>query len=481
MGHRGKDEGEAQEAGHFGLGSAAALLAITVTAFALRVVCIAKWPLWGDEALTLLVSQWPLDTLFLRAVDPTPGLYYALHKLLLGPMAGTVAARSISLVAGTLLVPLAYWAAKAARVPPLMTATLVALSFPLIDYSQEARAYSVVVLLIAGSAGCFIAWSRGRGAAFLAGFLGCGLLAIYTHVIAWLWMGPATVAALALGRRRALLPLILFAVLSVPEIRRLMIFRRDAFSWLLQASPAEAGDTMSRALLPFQPAGWWAVAAAMLLAWRCWVHRARIAAWAKANIGAAIAIAILLSLPLTAWLFGFVAKPIFMTRTILPAVPGFMLALALLTGFERHPVRAAVIALYAASLLTSGTVRTREDWGVIAGRVAGGNVLLCQPFQAAALRHELRSDARIFLWYRAGLLELRGSPWPATYFRVQHRMDRARDAAERGRAADRRLSPVWAIRSGDARQLSPAPTDLAGAIRICEAATADRAPSYRAE
>ena len=48
-----------------------ALLAITLAGFALRFVDIGKWPLWGDEALTLLVAQWPLRNLFLDPVDPT--------------------------------------------------------------------------------------------------------------------------------------------------------------------------------------------------------------------------------------------------------------------------------------------------------------------------------------------------------------------------------------------------------------------------
>ena len=64
------------------MGPVFGLLAITLTGCVIRLLEIDRWPLWSDEALTLLVAQWPLQYLFLVPVDPTPGLYYSLHKLL---------------------------------------------------------------------------------------------------------------------------------------------------------------------------------------------------------------------------------------------------------------------------------------------------------------------------------------------------------------------------------------------------------------
>ena len=148
------------------------LLAVTLVGLILRLVNIHDWPLWSDEALTLLIAQWPLQTLFLIPADPTPGLYYALHKALLGPFAQVATARSISVVAGTLLIPASYFLAKQARVPAVLTAALVALSFPLIDYSQEARAYSLLVLLVTLSAGSFLWWARTERLGLLVASLG---------------------------------------------------------------------------------------------------------------------------------------------------------------------------------------------------------------------------------------------------------------------------------------------------------------------
>ena len=72
------------------------IAAIIAIGFALRIVGINSQPLWGDEALTLLIAQRSAVALFLVPFDPTPGLYYALHKLFIGPDAGVLAARSIS-------------------------------------------------------------------------------------------------------------------------------------------------------------------------------------------------------------------------------------------------------------------------------------------------------------------------------------------------------------------------------------------------
>ena len=72
-------------------------------------------PLWGDEGLTLLIAQTSIAALFLAPFDPTPGLYYALHKLLIGPDAGLLAMRSISLIAGTAAIAAIYATARLSR------------------------------------------------------------------------------------------------------------------------------------------------------------------------------------------------------------------------------------------------------------------------------------------------------------------------------------------------------------------------------
>lgn len=458
----------------------AALSAITLAGLLLRLVWINRWPLWSDEALTLIIAQWPLKALFLAPVDPTPGLYYALHKVLLGPTVGTTAARSLSVFAGTLLIPATYFVARQARIPALLAAALVAVSFPLIDYSQEARAYSLLVLLVVLSAGFFIWWGRNRRLPFLVGSLTFALLAVYTHFTAIFWLGPLVVAALWTGRRKAFAPLLGIAILAVPEISRLAHYPQSGFSWLLQANVSEAADTLVRAFLPFRPPVVWGLLVALLLAWRIWVHRSALRTWAINNEPAAATLLILLAVPLEAWLFGFALKPIFMTRTILMAVPGFLLALALLLESENRLIRAGVVGIYAAGLLVTGTMRPREDWRAIAQRVGGDTVLMCQLWQAPALKHAV-PDARVVARYGRGLLAIQGDPWPAAYFRMLTDNEAKARAVQAGHDLEGTIYPVWAVRTGSLDTLGRAPTTLAEAVRICDSNAADNAPRYRAD
>lgn len=458
------------------------LALVTLAGFALRAVEIDRWPLWGDEGLTLLVSQWSFTHLFFIPVDPTPGLYYALHKIFLGPTVDATAARSISLVCGTLLIPAAYWLAKEARVPALLSAMLVALSFPLIDYSQEARAYALLLLLVTCSAAFFIRWSRSQLQGQLLLALLCGILAFYTHLVSIFWIGPLWAAVLWIGRRKAVLPLILFVILAVPEVHRLVAYKHVVFSWLAEATLAEAGNTLSRALFPLRATGLWAAAIALILCWRLWVHRSPLVAWARNNSGAAFTLVALIGSPLAIWAFGLLAKPIYMTRTILIAIPGFMLGWALLLRFEQRFVRYGVIALYTASLFVTGLTRPKDDWREIADRVGNDPVLLCQLWQASSMRHALQRDNHILLRADRGLIEVWGSPWPKAYFEILSNKMKLGEAKRRGDAADLDSYPVWPIRSGQIEQMAVRPATLRQAIAYCDSVRIkDREPRYIAE
>ena len=76
-------------------------------------------------------------------------------------MPGLIAVRSISLAAGMLTLPVVYAIGRMmfSRAGALLATALVALSPPLIDYSQEARAYSLLVLLVLHLGRCSLLWS----------------------------------------------------------------------------------------------------------------------------------------------------------------------------------------------------------------------------------------------------------------------------------------------------------------------------------
>lgn len=352
------------------------LLALTLAGLLLRTINLEAWPLWSDEAMTLLIAQWPWHYLFLVPVDPTPGLYYALHKAFLGPDVGVAAARSISVITGTLTIPATFLFAQRIGAPALLSAGLVALSFPLIDYSQEARAYALLVLLVVLSAWAFAA------ARWWVFALTC-VLAFYTHFASIFWIGPA--AAFAVGKERRAWPAMLCAVvLAVPEVMRLWHYPREEFAWLVQPSPWKALQILMVSLAP----------AVALLPF--------LGPTKPINSRGRVALLILLAAPVLIWAIGFV-KPIYMQRTILIALPAYLILLALCL---RPLGQLLALPVFATGLLITGTMREREDWRSV---TFTATPILCQPRQAAAFRHSSGWNGPVVLRYSSGEKVVSGS------------------------------------------------------------------------
>jgi len=107
---------------------------------------------WYDEAVTVSLVEMNLGDMLDRVPESesTPPLYYVVAWLWAKVFGtGEVGLRSLSAFAGTAFVPVAYAAASrlaGARVG-LVAAALAALNPILVWYSQEARAYALVLLL----------------------------------------------------------------------------------------------------------------------------------------------------------------------------------------------------------------------------------------------------------------------------------------------------------------------------------------------
>ncbi|HEX8231118.1 MAG TPA: glycosyltransferase family 39 protein, partial [Chloroflexia bacterium] len=108
--------------------------------------------LWLDEGFTVMFARMPWDqVLGLRgAYDPHPPLYYALVKLatILAPEVS--AGRLLSVIAGTLTIPLVYVLGRKLFNPwaGLVASAVVSLSPLHVWYSQEARQYALTFLLV---------------------------------------------------------------------------------------------------------------------------------------------------------------------------------------------------------------------------------------------------------------------------------------------------------------------------------------------
>jgi mannosyltransferase len=159
-----------------------AVAALTILAAALRLYRIGHQGLWFDEAYTVMLVKLPFAKLLstVPKTESTPYLYYVLAWVwthIFGRGASDL--RALSALAGTAVVPIGYLAtAKLTRNrrAAMIAAALATFNPLLIWYSQEARAYELLVLMSACTLLAF-AWvreepTRGR---FAAWAVACGL------------------------------------------------------------------------------------------------------------------------------------------------------------------------------------------------------------------------------------------------------------------------------------------------------------------
>jgi mannosyltransferase len=130
----------------------AVLAGLLVLGALLRLVTLGHQSLWSDEAVTAQLVGLPLDDMLRRIPDSesTPPLFYVLlwgWVKVLGD--GDAALRGLSALAGILTIPAAWWAgARLAHARAGLWLAALATSAPiLVWFSQEARAYALLVLL----------------------------------------------------------------------------------------------------------------------------------------------------------------------------------------------------------------------------------------------------------------------------------------------------------------------------------------------
>jgi uncharacterized membrane protein len=166
-----------------------ALLAILLLAGALRVYDLGGESVWVDEAISVADAHRPLGEVFFQVPSKTPNLTPPLHTIflkgwisLLGDSPVAIRAPSVAFgiaaVAIVFLVGLELGGAGLG----LAGAFLSAISYFLIRYSQEARMYSLLVLLSAASYYFFTRMvRRGEKGFAVTGSAVCTVLLLYTH------------------------------------------------------------------------------------------------------------------------------------------------------------------------------------------------------------------------------------------------------------------------------------------------------------
>ena len=179
----------ARGADAFAAPALAAVTALVALAAVLRFNGIGHQGFWFDEANTAqLIRFSPAKMIgLIPQSESTPPLYYCVAWLWVRVFGdGEVGLRSLSALCGVLAVPVAYLAATRLldRRAGLIAAALTACNPLLIWYSQEARSYSMLVLLTGLSLLAFIIARGSPGPRAVALWAVSCVLALATHYFA---------------------------------------------------------------------------------------------------------------------------------------------------------------------------------------------------------------------------------------------------------------------------------------------------------
>ncbi|HSJ56542.1 MAG TPA: glycosyltransferase family 39 protein, partial [Anaerolineae bacterium] len=178
--------------------------AILLLAGALRLAGLDRTGIEIDEAFSVqLAALSPADIVRGTVSDLHPPLYYLLLHAWI-PLAGksVFAVRLLSALLGWVTVALLLRVGhRAAPAIGLLAAALLAISPPHLWYSQQARQYALLTLLVTAST--WLAWRWWSGATAKGGavpvlYVLTTLAALYTHAFAFLALAAQTIAAVVL-------------------------------------------------------------------------------------------------------------------------------------------------------------------------------------------------------------------------------------------------------------------------------------------
>ncbi len=356
--------------------------ALVVIAAVIRIVVLNNQSYWMDEALTAYEAQLPFGAMIntVLHVETTPPLYFVLIWAWAHVFGnGEVALRSISMLAGVALVPLAYLSGRdlVSSRAGVIAAGLVTINPFLIWYSQEARAYMLLAALSGASFLWFVRARRRPSRRNLIWWAIWSSLAICTHFFAGFLVAPEALWLLWTARSRAAAAAVAgvaavqvamapFALVDtghgvgwIAAIPRNVRFSQAIAEWgvsiMYRRGTVAMGLLGGAALLV-------AVGALLALGGDC---RARRGAAVAAVIGGAVWV-----LPLLAALGG---QDYFLSRNVIGAVVPFAVVLGAACSAPRLRVLGGLLALVLTAMFAYATIQVqtqaylqRPDWRSVA-------------------------------------------------------------------------------------------------------------------
>jgi mannosyltransferase len=242
---------------------------LTLLAAVARFTRLGHQSYWYDESHTVWLVHFSFTKMLslLPSTETSPPLYFVLAWIwahLFGY--GETALRSLSALAGVATVPVAYLAASRffSRRTGVIVAALTASSPLLVWYSQEARSYSLMVLLTTCALLAFAHLRQGPTRGWVITWAVAASLAMFTHYYAALAILPQGVWLFVRHRqvrmvRFAVEAVVACCLLLVVLLVRQLIFLGPGTNWINQISLTHRlGELPTTfALGPEAPVGGW--------------------------------------------------------------------------------------------------------------------------------------------------------------------------------------------------------------------------------
>jgi 4-amino-4-deoxy-L-arabinose transferase-like glycosyltransferase len=428
--------------------------AILLAAAILRFATLGHDSLWIDEGYTLASAGHSFGHIFTVPFDSHPPLHFAVVKLFTLMGDGEWALRAPSALFATLtLVPVYFLARRAfGPVGALVTIACLALSYTHLVYANNGRNYAMVMFFLMTSALAVLHLTerllagdtliKRPALGWMALYLASAIAALYTHNTAILYLFAINAAAcayvLSTAPRRTVSFTLRLGAVNAPALiiwipwLMVMLSTSEAFGWLGHTSPVEAARTLAAMLGPNS------VAAPLVVVYFLAVGAGIALALSRLNWTTVLILLHIAAFPALIWLIGFVYKPIYMERIILPALIAGPLAIGVLAAHARRPWLAVALPGLAllASLVSAGAYIFRgetetnlsahviQDWrSAVADHDAVGDVLIiCDTFTWPTVA-AYASQADILVNQERGLWALTPQGWRDNYGRpVSQRM-----------------------------------------------------------
>jgi mannosyltransferase len=362
------------------------LLALTLLALAVRSFSVGRQSFWYDEAESIRFTACGEGDLALGLGhchdNGSPPFFFLLLKPWVTVLGSSeTAARSLSVVLGTLIVPLLWLLGRrlVGPAPAMVAALLGAVSPFAVELSNDARTYALVMLLGVVDMLAFLRWREGRRRADLALWAVATFLACYSHYYAFA-LPLAQLTTVVLGERGearaslfrgwlkamvlAALPWLLWAPTFLVQISLreetqegwlnqflgtpVALTLGRAFAWH-EASPALLAVAMLLAVGFFGPLAWYGLGSPRVSRF----ERCLLLAWFLIPIVPPFFVAVLLS-------------PQYMVRYAGVGLPALLFLLgagaARLAPRWRLGAVALIVALSAVSIVRWALYPLKDDW-----------------------------------------------------------------------------------------------------------------------